>query len=116
MAERLTLTTALGAAASLAAVASFLLSRKRQPAHLAPGVRYEATVSLSPQVPDETARRIIAAESGELLDLKQRRNSTVARFSFVAIAPRTVVPGETLFQFEGRKASILSIRELPANG
>jgi hypothetical protein len=107
-----TILKVLGGAASLVAVMSFLSNRQKQPAHLAPGVEYEATVRLAPAISDELATRIIAAQSGEVLELKQGRSATIVRYRFTAFAPREVHPGETLFAFEGRKATLVRIREV----
>lgn len=103
----------LGAMASAAVIFSFLRGYKRQPARLAPGVTYEATVRVKPKVSDEIATRMAAGGiAGTVQGITQGRTSTIIRFQFVAISPREVVPGETLFQLEGRKAVLASIHEV----
>lgn len=102
----------LGGAASLAAILGFLQSQARRPSRLAPGVEYEARVSLRPKVDTTTAERVVASESGTVVKVTQGRSATFVTFRFRALVPREIVPGETLFQFEGRKATLERIREL----
>lgn len=103
----------LGAMASAAVIFSFLRGYKRQPARLAPGVTYEASVRVKPKVDNEVATRMAAGGlAGTDIAITQGRTATSIRFRFVAVSPREVVPGETLFQLEGRKAVLASIHEV----
>lgn len=110
MAENRVLQVLTGAAALVGVLAFF--RKPKAPANLASGVSYEAVVRVSPRIEDDTAVRMAASVGGSDIKIEQKRSSTLITYRFTNIAPKTVNPGETLFQLEGRKATLVSIKEL----
>lgn len=101
----------LSGAAALVSILAFF-RKPKTPANLASGVNYEAVVRVSPRIEDETAIRMAASVGGSVIDISQKNSATLITYQFTNIAPKTVTPGETLFQLEGRKAVLVSIKEL----
>lgn len=103
----------LSGAAALASVAAFLRARANEPAHLAPGVTYRAVVRISPQMPESEARDMIETNlRGSVKSVVNKRSSTFIDLQFENVTPHTVSPGETLLQVGGRKAVLVSIKEV----
>ena len=86
--------------------------RPKSPANLAPGVSYESVVRVSPRIDNGIALTMAASVGGEAIEVEQKNSATLITYRFTNVAPKTVTPGETLFQFEGRKAVLVSIKEL----